>query len=208
MWSVIVWWWYCPPVVEAQYELTKDVGMREELDAKLVADYPELYRDRNAPMNQTAMCWGFDCGDGWYQLIDALSFTLTADHRRAKDSLEYYRNNFGKELWKGKIVTQEDIDKAQKELDENPCPVAVQVKEKFGGLRFYVDRATEKQYNYINFTEMLSYRTCEECGAPGRTYTMGWHRTLCEKHADEHYGEEAAHYRNKTADWADEEEKT
>jgi hypothetical protein len=31
----------------------------------------------------------------------------------------------------------------------------------------------------------MSYRTCEECGAPGKTYTDGWHTTLCETHAKE-----------------------
>jgi len=29
----------------------------------------------------------------------------------------------------------------------------------------------------------MSYRTCEECGAPGKTYTDGWHTTLCDVHA-------------------------
>jgi hypothetical protein len=62
-------------------------------------------------------------------------------------------------------------------------PVAVQVKEKFGGLRFYVQAATDKHWSYINFAESMSYRTCEECGAPGKTYTDGWHTTLCDVHA-------------------------
>ena len=63
-------------------------------------------------------------------------------------------------------------------------PVAVQVKEKFGGLRFYVDRATEQHYDFISVAESMSYRTCEECGAPGKRYTDGWHRTLCDIHAE------------------------
>jgi len=29
----------------------------------------------------------------------------------------------------------------------------------------------------------MSYRTCEDCGAPGKRYTDGWHRTLCDIHA-------------------------
>jgi hypothetical protein len=64
-------------------------------------------------------------------------------------------------------------------------PVASQVKEKFGGLRFYVQGATDKHWAYISFAESMSYRTCEECGAPGETYTDGWHVTLCEAHAKE-----------------------
>jgi hypothetical protein len=48
----------------------------------------------------------------------------------------------------------------------------------------------------------MSGRTCEECGKPGQTYYMGWHRTLCEKHADENYGEDAhARYRLSKQNW-------
>lgn len=180
--------------------------MREELDAKLVADYPELYRDRFAPMNQTAMCWGFECGDGWYRILDTLSAALVDPHRRAKKDLEYWTENFNKRVWRGREGTQEDIDQAQKKFDETPCPVAVQVKEKFGTLRFYVDRATDAQYNYIDFAEFMSARTCEICGDHGQTYPIGWYQTLCDKHADEEYGEEAAEYRNKTGQWSDEDE--
>jgi hypothetical protein len=63
-------------------------------------------------------------------------------------------------------------------------PVASQVKEKFGGLRFYVQAATDKHYNFISFAESMSYRTCESCGAEGKTYTDGWHTTLCDIHAE------------------------
>lgn len=177
--------------------------MREELDAKLVADYPELYRDRYAPMTETAMCWGFDCGDGWYHIIDTLSTALVSPYRNAKKDLEFWTECLGKTAWGTRVGTQKDIDWAQKKLDETHCPVAVQVKEKFGTLRFYVDRATDAQYNYIEFAEVMSSKTCEECGAPGRTYPIGWHRTLCDKHADENYGSDAADYRNKTGVFKD-----
>jgi hypothetical protein len=179
--------------------------MREELDAKLVADYPELYRNRFAPMNQTCMCWGFSCGDGWYQIIDSLSYALTAQHRRAKRDVKFWTERLGKTVWSDRVGTQEDIDKAVKKLEETPCPVADQVKEKFGTLRFYIDRATDAQYNYIEFAELMSSKTCEVCGKPGQTYHMGWHRSLCDEHADENYGEEAAEYRNKTGQWANDE---
>ena len=179
--------------------------MREELDKKLVETYPELYANRHGDMKETLMCWGFDCGDGWYQIIDSLSCALTMSHRSAKERLEYWTNNLGKEMWKGRVGTQEDIDEAQKKFDETHCPVAMQVKEKYGTLRFYVNGATDAQYNYIDFAELMSGRTCEECGKPGQTYYMGWHRTLCDEHADENYGEDAADYRNKTGEWSKDE---
>jgi len=53
--------------------------MRAELDAALVKDFPLLYGDRNAPMQQTCMCWGFECGDGWEPLIRELSARLEAE---------------------------------------------------------------------------------------------------------------------------------
>ena len=46
--------------------------MRNELDELLCAKYPKIFVNRHADMTTTAMCWGFDCGDGWYNIIDAL----------------------------------------------------------------------------------------------------------------------------------------
>ena len=47
--------------------------MRQELDEELCKKYPKIFKDRHAPMTETAMCWGFDIGDGWYQIIDSLT---------------------------------------------------------------------------------------------------------------------------------------
>lgn len=46
--------------------------MREELDKLLCEKYPKIFADRYKPMIETAMCWGFECGDGWFDLIDNL----------------------------------------------------------------------------------------------------------------------------------------
>lgn len=46
--------------------------MNADLDELLCQRYPSIFRDRHAPMTDTAMCWGFACGDGWYALIDTL----------------------------------------------------------------------------------------------------------------------------------------
>ena len=162
--------------------------MKKELDEALCAKYPLIFADRNKPMTQTAMCWGFSCGDGWYNILDVLCGMLTSEYRQAKSRYEYYlETGVGNPLWGTKTVTQEDIDKAKAKMDEEAekVPVASQVKEKFGGLRFYVDRATEEHYNYINFAENMSYRTCEVCGSPGKRYTDGWHQVLCDTHAKE-----------------------
>jgi hypothetical protein len=160
--------------------------MRRELDEALCAKYPLIFKDRHGNMQHTAMCWGFETGDGWYNIIDTLCGLLTSDYRGAKSRYEHLVEvGVGNVLYGTKTVTQESIDTAKTKLDEETLkvPVAVQVKEKFGGLRFYVQAATDKHYSYISFAESMSYRTCEECGSPGKTYTDGWHMTLCDIHA-------------------------
>lgn len=125
--------------------------MRKELDEKLCAKYPLIFADRHGDKKETLMCWGFDCGDGWYWLIDKLCAQL-----------------------------QWNTDKNNRD-GEYPQVVAVQVKEKFGGLCFYVQSATREQYATISFAESLSYGICEHCGTTknmGRT--SGWIRNICE----------------------------
>jgi hypothetical protein len=50
--------------------------MKQELQENLFRKFPHLYTDRTKPMTQTCMCWGIDCGDGWYKLIYDLSENL------------------------------------------------------------------------------------------------------------------------------------
>jgi len=160
--------------------------MRKELDEALCAKYPLIFKDRNENMQHTAMCWGFSHGDGWYNIIDTLCGLLTSEYRGAKSRYDHLVEvGVGNVLYGTKTVTQEAIDEAKVKLDEEATkvPVASQVKEKFGGLRFYVQAATDKHYQYITFAESMSYRTCEQCGNPGKTYTDGWHTTLCDIHA-------------------------
>lgn len=59
----------------------------------------------------------------------------------------------------------------------------LQVKEKFGGLRFYVNHRTEAIWGRIEEAELESLQTCESCGLPGGRREGGWIRTLCENHA-------------------------
>jgi hypothetical protein len=61
-----------------------------------------------------------------------------------------------------------------------------QVKEKFGGLRFYVETIPEGGEEIITKYESLSYKICEKCGEEGqlRGGNGQWLRTLCEVHAE------------------------
>lgn len=72
----------------------------------------------------------------------------------------------------------------QHDIDNNKYPQieASQVKEKFGGLRFYVVSSTDKQQEIIDFAESLSLSICENCGdtKTAKIRGGGWVRTLCD----------------------------
>lgn len=46
--------------------------MKAQLQQQLFDKYPKIFRQKDLSMQETAMCWGFACGDGWYTLIDEL----------------------------------------------------------------------------------------------------------------------------------------
>lgn len=61
--------------------------------------------------------------------------------------------------------------------------VASQLKEKFGGLRFYYRGGDSYTAVVVELAELLSEHICEICGAPGRTKeSKGWLRTRCSAH--------------------------
>jgi hypothetical protein len=60
----------------------------------------------------------------------------------------------------------------------------IQIKEKFGSLRFQGLKGDDAIYKRINEAENESLKTCEECGAPGGLRSGGWLKTLCDEHAN------------------------
>lgn len=57
-----------------------------------------------------------------------------------------------------------------------------QVKEKFGGLRFYINGAIPAIHERIAKAEHDSYSICEACGQPGKPRAGSWTKTLCDFH--------------------------
>jgi hypothetical protein len=123
---------------------------REE---EILNKYPLLYKDKSLSPRESLMCFGFECGPGWYDILDRLSAKL-----------------------------EKEIEKF---LQDNPqaeyAPRAVQVKEKYGSLRFYMHGSTEAMENFITEAEEESERTCENCGKEGKANDGGWIRVLCSK---------------------------
>jgi hypothetical protein len=66
----------------------------------------------------------------------------------------------------------------------SPQVVAEQVKEKFGGLCFYVDSRDERQDGMIEMAESMSFLICDVCGDRGKKGGSGWIRVRCPKHVE------------------------
>lgn len=58
--------------------------------------------------------------------------------------------------------------------------IVVQVKEKLGGLRIYVEYADLDFLHFLVKIENRSLETCERCGEAGETRAGGWLKTLCD----------------------------
>jgi hypothetical protein len=152
--------------------------MRQELDEKLCKDYPKIFANRNGDMTTTAMCWGFEHGDGWFNIINA----LCANMQHHID----WKNGQRERLLK-------DNPYNQKIRDEVPQVVVDQVKEKFGTLRFYYHGGDDAIDGMVRMAESMSAFTCEKCGAPGKMRGRGWLYTACDAHTRE---EDLVEYEN------------
>ena len=133
--------------------------MTPEQEQYLFHTYPELYWDRRTVERYdcSPYIFGFAVGPGWFDIIVELSEKLLPLARKHNEACKDY--NFR-------------VD---------------QIKEKFGGLRFYVGGVVEPYfddvYKAIEEAETLSYVTCEECGKPGKLRNdLGWILTLCNEH--------------------------
>ncbi len=130
--------------------------MREELEKKLFDKY--WFFKPNGDIRETLMPFGFECGDGWYDLIDELCEKI----------YEYYEEHPD-----AGIITYGVNDYSKFEV--------VQVKEKYAGLRFYINFGSEYIHDLITEYENKSYTICENCGKIGKERKRGgWYFTRCD----------------------------
>jgi hypothetical protein len=178
----------------------------------LVSEYPKIFADRYKPMTETAMCWGFDCGEGWYNILNQLCCNIQnhIDNTR-RDRLNTLLFNRGlhkaingdtKSLFNYFYQYSKNTEYALKQVNlalENftnngetafrtvrqVCPqvVATQVKEKFGTLRFYYNGGDDMVDGMVRMAESMSGVTCEKCGDVAKLRGNGWLYVACDKHA-------------------------
>jgi hypothetical protein len=117
--------------------------MTKELEKKLLERF-NFFHPELSPINDL-MCFGFEHGDGWFNIIWNLC---------------------------------EKIEKCLKRISLEDFRV-VQVKEKYGTLRFYINYGTDEIYTLIDKAERKSGKICEICGKFGKLNNLGWYKTRC-----------------------------
>lgn len=107
---------------------------------------------------------GFCVGKGWYPIIETLCLHIQShiDWNNARG--ERYPELCYKPIEQVKVS---------------------QIKEKFGGLRFYYEGGNDIISGMVTMAEAWAEQSCETCGAPGKRRYGGWIRTLCDKHEEE-----------------------
>jgi hypothetical protein len=125
--------------------------MRKELEQRIVERWPTWFRV-DGDVRETLMPFGFEHGDGWFDLLWRLCERL------------------------------EPVASAAEEETGQSFQV-LQVKEKFGGLRFNTNFSDVTIAVLIGDAESESTQTCEACGKPGTRRDDSWIMTRCDEHA-------------------------
>ncbi len=110
---------------------------------------------------------GFAVGPGWWPILEALCANIQS-----------YTDWWNKNRETRPVVEQVVVE---------------QIKEKFGGLRFYYQGGDDQISGMVRMAEAWADRHCEECGKPGQKRSGGWIRTLCDEHEAERQARIKAH---------------
>lgn len=138
----------------------------KEFTEKMETKFPKMFENRYG---------GFAIGAGWWHIVETLCGEI--------HSYTEWKNNTRKHLLENNphnVTIPEEV----------PQVVIEQIKEKFGGLRFYYQGGNDYISGLVTMAEHWAGHTCEECGKPGRSRNGGWIKTLC----DEHEAERQARY--------------
>jgi hypothetical protein len=175
--------------------------MKQELDKLLCEKYPKMMVNRNNDMQETCMCWGFECGDGWFNILDQLMGSIQ-HHIDWKEKQRKWAIDYNEMATQAKAGNFDLFEESMKDLtnpeykekrlveilagDFREVPASIpqvtldQVKEKFGTLRFYYTGGDDYISGMVSLAESMTGVTCEECGNPGKSRGGGWIHTYCD----------------------------
>jgi hypothetical protein len=124
---------------------------------QLIEKYPKIFKRYTG--NPMGVNWS-GVPDGWLPIVDKLC-----------GSIQDYVDN-----------TYDWINGEKEAKGQVRC---TQMKEKFGGLRFYTDSGDDYVEGMIRMAEFLCENTCQDCGSEENIgKTRGWIYTICKSCAD------------------------
>ena len=173
-------------------------------EEELLKKYPKIFRQKDLSMQQTCMCWGMECGSGWYPIIDKLCEMLQWDiDKNGYPQIEatqvkekfgtlrfYYTTLEPKEkhrifVWRGWSYLFNKHCYSFRGFCYNGvinlgcfslCLVDVSMREKWA-----------VQQTMVSIAEQISSMVCEICGSIEEvSQTKGWVTTLCKKCKDKY----------------------
>lgn len=170
--------------------------MKTELQNKLYEKYPKIFRQKDDDMKQTCMCWGMECCDGWYDIIDELCANLqfnTDNNVHPQVEFVQVKEKYGRLT----IYTQINpkLQKSEK-LFDFISKFFIWIVDKLWSrnLISWQHRINYSRQEYIigliegliDMSECMSEKTCEICGKKAVLCEKGgWYKTLCEEHEKE-----------------------
>ena len=168
----------------------------DEFETHMAKKYPRYF-------GEGKQYGGFAIGEGWFPIVEALvgqidHYTKWKRNMRAYDLRLDRARDKGRDavlafLCKGKEPKMWDEERAD-EIMKTPQRITPhvdwirigQIKEKFGGLRFYYDGGDDQICGMVDMAETWAGYTCEKCGNKGQRRDGGWVRTLCDTHEAEY----------------------
>jgi hypothetical protein len=136
--------------------------MKEELELNLFRKYPDLCCDYKCDPKDSCFAWGFECGDGWYELIDSTLWSIdkTSKSVNLNVKLAQIKSKFGK------LTIYLDIG-------AGPSGAKIQ-------------QAISQIYSFIEIASDVSLSISEISGLPASQHSIsGWIYTITDSEAEE-----------------------
>ena len=162
---------------------------------RLEEKYPQAFRN--------VYC-GISINEGWYHIIESLVVNIRHHIKwrremRARDLLQNRAYKKGREavlkfISGDRVPTMWDENRVDEIMEKGLIEPAKkirhievhQIKEKFGGLRFYYEGGDNEVHGMVRMAEAWAGYACETCGNLGKQRSGGWIRTLCDTHEEEY----------------------
>jgi hypothetical protein len=161
--------------------------MNDELTKYLVEKYPKILKQSDVNKDHCYGLFGIECSDGWFLHLDRMFNSIQSMIDFSESNYENLQRHYNKLPWYKKLMSLYKRSRYHYfRNNQTPIPqvTALQIKEKFGTLRFYYTGGDERLTPIVDFYESYTQYICEDCGSTVDVgSTSGWIRNVCQKHA-------------------------